>query len=157
MMSQVDNRVAFRPAGWSSVSGGIGVFNVSLGWIQPVFPIHYQYVSNILQDTTISVATDPISQQCKSRDTCESYLLTGGLKSISPWPYMQQNDSSLTAYMLKDIPVYQIETWETTFDRSLSWADSQCKVYASGDDGLRICVKIDENSGALVAGEFSCL
>ncbi len=162
-MAMIDNRAAFRPEGWIPVTGGLGVFNISSSWLQVADPTQYHRVFYLLQDVAITAPTDPASEDCKARDSCQPYLLFGGLELISPWPYassQEQDESDLTAYLLQNAPSYQIDTWENTFDEPApSWEEGQCRVFVAPTlesgirDAIQICAKYDGADGRLLAGK----
>lgn len=156
IMSAVDTQTAYRPAGWSTVSGGLGIFNSSQAFQLPGDFVSNSYVFNILQNPTMSVRTNAITAECRGQETCESFLLVGGLKWIAPWPYGWLSDPNLTAYITRLMPVYQLEGWNTTFDKSVSWADNECRVYDSTSNAVQICAKESNKGGSILTGIRAC-
>lgn len=155
IMSSANIETAYRPAGWSTVSGGVGIFNSSEAFQIPGDFTTNSYIFNILQDTTMAIRTEPAGEQCRSEKTCRSVLLVGGLKWIAPWPYTWLSDPELTVYLTQNMPVYQLEGRNTTFDRTVSWNNDQCRVYQASESAIQICAKENNQEGSLIAGQSS--
>ncbi len=149
-LASVDPNAAYVATDWQTVSGGLGIFTSPGVTTIPVIPLLVNYVSNILQDPTVSARVDAISPQCLAQSSCQSFLLTSGLAGISPFPF-QDLDPSLTAYAVQDAPSYQIDAWTRSVNNTY-WADEECHVYAAANDLIQICVKSEDEDG-LVAGE----
>ncbi|KAI9147146.1 hypothetical protein HJFPF1_13178 [Paramyrothecium foliicola] len=156
IMSSADTQNAYEPAGWSTVSGGVGIFNASDAFQWPGDLITNSYIFNILQDRTMAFETEPLNAECRSQSTCEAMLLVGGLKWIAPWPYGWLSNGDLKAYLTRDMPVYQIEGRNTTFDKSLSWTTAECRVYQAADNAVQICAKNSNTDGSIVTGIRAC-
>ncbi|KAK0701200.1 hypothetical protein B0T21DRAFT_455922 [Apiosordaria backusii] len=165
LMAMIENKDSFRPSGWTTVTGGLGRFNASLGWLQPADPVQYRHVFSILQDPALTLLTEPISQPCAREKSCQSYLFSGGLELLLPWPIVPRQTTNAHAYMVKDIPSYQIDAWETSFNTSLpfgAWDEDQCRVFAIGSelygasDSIQVCANRDGEGGRLLAGIRSC-
>ncbi|KAK4201333.1 hypothetical protein QBC40DRAFT_305991 [Triangularia verruculosa] len=165
LMAMIENKDSFRPSGWVDVTGGLGVFNISLGWLQPADPVQYRHVFSILQDPAMTVLTEPISERCGQEKTCESYLFSGGLELLQPWPNAPRQMTIEHAYMVRNMPSYQIDAWETSFNTSLpygEWDEEQCRVFAIGSDrygasdALQVCANRDGEEGRLLAGIRAC-
>ncbi|KAK0666053.1 hypothetical protein QBC41DRAFT_358421 [Cercophora samala] len=165
LMAMIDNKDSFRPTAWGDVTGGMGLFNVSEGWLQPADPAAYRQVLGILQDPTITVTADPISEACGREKSCQSYILSGGTTLVQPWVYTHPRLTGNHAYVIKNVPAYQIDGWETSFNHSLpyaSWSDDQCRVFTAlsplggVDAAIQICVKNDGDDGRLSAGIRPC-
>ncbi|KAG7109477.1 hypothetical protein HYQ44_011733 [Verticillium longisporum] len=111
IMSDASPRTSYRPAGWSTVSGGMGIFNSS-----DTFQVPGDYVTN-------------------------SYIF---------------NMLDLTAFLTRDMPVYQLEGRNTTLDKSISWAASECRVYQAVDSAIQICAKESNKGGSILTGIRAC-
>lgn len=153
IMSSASTETVYRPAGWSTVSGGVGIFNASQAFQLPGDFITNSYIFNILQDTTMAHRTEAAGEQCRREKTCESVLLMGGLKWIAPWPFTWLSDPEMTVYLTRDMPVYQLEGRNTTFDKSISWNNDQCRVYQAAESAIQMCVKESNQGGSLQAGK----
>ncbi|CRK35336.1 hypothetical protein BN1723_004111 [Verticillium longisporum] len=151
IMSDASPRTSYRPAGWSTVSGGMGIFNSSDTFQVPGDYVTNSYIFNMLQDTRMASSTEAISHACRNDLTCEATLLVGGLRWIAPWPYIQL-PSDLTAFLTRDMPVYQLEGRNTTLDKSISWAISECRVYQAVDSAIQICAKESNKGGSILTG-----
>ncbi|KAK4172290.1 hypothetical protein QBC36DRAFT_363107 [Triangularia setosa] len=166
LMAMIENQDSFQPSGWTEVTGGLGMFNASLGWLQPADPAHYRHVLSILQDPAMTVLTAPISERCTREKSCQSYLLSGGVGLLQPWPYRPRRSTSEHVYMVRNIPAYQVDVWETSFNSSLpygSWGEDQCRVFVGGSgerhfptDAIQVCAKRDGDDGRLLAGIRAC-
>lgn len=152
-MSSASTRTAYHPAGWSTVSGGLGVFNVSDGIELPGDYVTSSYAFNILQNRKMAHATEGIGAQCRSRKDCDAALLVGGLEWIAPWPYAWQSAGDMSAYLTRDMPVYELEGWNTTLDKSISWTESECRVFQADVSGIQICAKESNKGGTILTGE----
>lgn len=155
IMSDASPRTSYRPAGWSTVSGGMGIFNSSDTFQVPGDYVTNSYIFNMLQDTRMASSTEAISHECRNDLTCEATLLVGGLRWIAPWPYIQL-PSDLTAFLTSDMPVYQLEGRNTTLDKSISWATSECRVYQAVDSAIQICAKESNKGGSILTGIRAC-
>lgn len=106
-------------------------------------------VMGILQDLRYSMAVPPTSAACSKSAWCKSYLLTGGMMNVSPWPAVSQTDKRLTAYILKDVPSYQVDIWDMS-EQTIAWDTSQCEVYfVTGlpGSGITLCISSDKIDG----------
>jgi hypothetical protein len=110
-------------------------------------------VLSLLKDATMSFQTDPVTEDCQSSDSCMSFLLPGGLKSVAPWPYSEVADKSLTAYITKDAPAYQIDIWDV-LDATI-WASDDCLIYGIDNaSAFQLCISsYNGRADQLVAGE----
>lgn len=107
----------------------------------------------LLRDTTISFQIDPVTDDCRSSDSCTSFLLPGGLKAVAPWPYKEAADKSLTAYITKDAPAYQIDVWDVP--DVFSWASDDCRIYGIDNTAaFQLCISLyNDRADQIVAGE----
>jgi hypothetical protein len=82
-----------------------------------------------------------------------SSLLPGGLKAVAPWPYKESIDKSLTAYITKDAPAYQIDIWDVP--DVISRASDNCRVYGIDNvTAFQLCISYyNGRADQLVAGE----
>lgn len=113
-------------------------------------------VLNFLKDTSVSIQTDPISNRCKAAgSSCSSFLIPGGLKNVTPWPFKKTNDSSLAYYITRGTPAYQIDFWPVP--TSFHWPPfSECPVYGTDENsGFQLCLSYDEDLGETIAGNFT--
>lgn len=130
-MSEINVQSLYFPIQFFPISGGMGIFNTSL---IPVFqeasgPVISGLVQTILRDPSISYVTQSVSPSCKaSNASCSSYLLPGGVQTVSPWP-VNSTSPKLTAYVVEGGPSYLLEFGSVSAD--VSWNSDACKIYAS--------------------------
>ncbi|KAK0648082.1 hypothetical protein B0T16DRAFT_455587 [Cercophora newfieldiana] len=159
LMSVVEPQLEYLPRNWTTVSGGIGIFNSSLVIQQIDGPKISNLVYSALQDPRFSTPADPISEDCKSSPNCTSYLMSGGLTTISPFPYLLR-DPHLPAYTAQNVPSYQIDAWDLT-ETPIAFKGSECQLFKgvpSSDaisQGFYLCAK-DESDSAIVAAFAMC-
>jgi hypothetical protein len=156
--ADVQPHTTYRATEWHNITGGTGLYDTSLV-INAAGPSVSTLVQTILRDNTLTVEIrdgDIITADCRTAHdgSCTSYLLPGGLNSVSPWPYRELEDKSLSAYVMRGAPAYQIEFWDT-FEEGITWKDGACRVYASDDStGFQLCVSKYVGGGdQIVAGK----
>ncbi|KAK3341855.1 hypothetical protein B0T25DRAFT_585953 [Lasiosphaeria hispida] len=157
IMSVVETQTEYLASNWTTVSGGIGVFDPSLIFQQIQGPSVSNYVFTILRDQTFSKLTDPVTDDCKTSPACVSYLLTGGLTTLAPLPFLQANVAEQTAYIAEDVPSYHIDAWDLMRSPT-NFSGSGCRLYGATDanlQGFYLCAKNDDN-GAIVTGYAPC-
>lgn len=138
MIALVDPTYTYLPSEWKNISGGLGIFNASVATSKiRSGPLLSGLVINMLRDTTITKEVDPISEICGLNSTCVSYIVPGGPKSISPWPYNRTGDESLSAYITRGGPAYQLDFW--TAPGGIDWTDA-CQVYGLSDSAFQLCM-----------------
>ncbi len=130
----LQNPTTYVATDWTGVSGGLSPFNpaATLGTIRTA-PMVYNWVLTILQDSTLTVALDsPASSDCAAAgDSCQAFLVNGGLKTIAPWPWQFIRESGLDNYMLRNIPSYQVDVWDLDSSAPYAWQESDCHIYGS--------------------------
>ncbi|KAK4214220.1 hypothetical protein QBC37DRAFT_251120, partial [Rhypophila decipiens] len=159
IMAVVEPQTQYLADNFTRVSGGIGVFDPST--IMPTVqgPMIAQYVYRNLNDPRLSFQTDQaVTPGCQSNTSCTSYLLTGGIQTITPFPQQRASDPRLTAYIAKDVPSYQLETWDLS-NTTAEFLFRDCEVYhanISGGPGFYFCMKDEPDGGILAAGYAPC-
>ncbi|RAO68327.1 uncharacterized protein BHQ10_004339 [Talaromyces amestolkiae] len=131
IMSEINVQSLYFPTQFSPISGGMGVFNTSLIRVfqEASGPVISALVQNILRDPSISYVTQSVSSSCKASDaSCSSYLLPGGVQTVSPWP-VNSTAPELSAYVVEGGPSYLLEFGSLSAD--VSWNSDACKIYAS--------------------------
>ena len=152
MIALVDPTYTYLPSEWKNISGGLGIFNASVATSKiGSGPLLSGLVINMLRDSTITKEVDPISELCKLNSTCVSYIVPGGPKSISPWPYNKTGDESLSAYITRDGPAYQLDFWEAP--DGIEWIDA-CQIYGISDSAFQLCMS-PYGEKQIVAGRSS--
>lgn len=145
----VEPETAYIPTEFKSATGGIGTYSSSTATMGVSDPFLTNMVMNIFQDLRFAMIVPPTSSVCSKSAWCRGYLLTGGLMTVSSWPTRFQPDRALTAYVMKDVPSYQVDVWDVS-DQTLAWDMSQCEVYyvagVSGS-GITLCVNSDRVGG----------
>ena len=112
------------------------------------------YVLGITSDPTKTYQVPPISVDCQNDLSCSSYLILGGVWTVSPWPFRTLNDSSLTAFITKDGPAYQIDFWDAP--KGIEWGTDACTIFGSWVSAFQLCISPYSNGGVenqLVAGK----
>jgi hypothetical protein len=156
-MSVVEPQLDYLPTNWTTVSGGIGVFDSSLSVQLIAGPAFTNLVYSALQDPRFSSLSDPVTEECRSSPVCTSSIVSGGLRTISPFPYLLKN-LELPAYIAKDVPAYQIDAWDLS-DTTIDYIGKECQLYrARGGvfNGIYICAK-NQPDGSIVAAMSTCL
>lgn len=162
-MSEINIKDMYFPTQFSSISGGLGVFNTSLIPIcqEASGPKISGLVQNMLSDPSISYVTQPVSTSCRLSDPpCSSYLLPGGVQTVSPWP-VNTTTPSLSTYVVAGSPSYQLDYGSLSAD--VSWSSDACKIYASEFASetipLQLCIQDSTTfgtDGQLLAGWRVC-
>src|SRR5438477_12438608 len=104
----VDPQTSYLPLKWTEVSGGIGQFDPNLVGGAPAAIFLFAWLYSILQDKSIIIQVGPVDSNCASSAGCQSFLLTGELKTIAPTPYKLVEAAKTNTFILKDMPAYQI-------------------------------------------------
>lgn len=97
------------------------------------------------------MATEPII--CQRSATCDSYILPGGIQSISP---QAPNNNTDPVIIIQNSPASQLDFLKGINSNDSSFVQSDCAVY--GDEkylvGLEVCVaKSQSTLGSIVAGK----
>ncbi|KAE9379810.1 hypothetical protein N431DRAFT_458803 [Stipitochalara longipes BDJ] len=159
MMTIINSETDYIPANWTRTSGGMGVFDTSAITLGVTDPTVWAYIFYLVRDATMSYPVDPVSADCSASDSCESFLLPGGLRSVTPWPYGVSTDKRFTSYITKDAPAYQMDVWDAPSDTQ--WDPNDCIVYgAPGFDNstaFQLCISYsDGHTDQLLAGWRFC-
>ena len=135
----------YLPVQWMPASGGIGEFDSasSAGKLQNGIFLS-GLVRNMHQDTTVTFVQPPVSAECSNSSSCISYLIPGGLKTVSPWPYRRNNDSSLSVYAMRNTPAYQIDFWNAPYGNG--WAASDCRIYGTSSAAFQLCMDANDKN-----------
>jgi len=147
-------KTSYQPAEWTPITGGIGLYDPNLATPASDGPSLSSYVLGILSDYTKTYQATPISQDCQESSSCSSYLILGGVWTVSPWPFRILNDTSLTSYITKDGPAYQIDFWDAP--RGIKWGTDVCTIFGPQNSTFQLCVSSYNTSGIndqLVAGK----
>jgi len=112
------------------------------------------YVLGITSDPTKTYQAPPVGADCQSNPSCLSYLVLGGVWTVSPWPFRVLNESALTAFITKDGPAYQVDFWDAP--KGIEWGTNACTIFGPWDAAFHICISpYNNNAGEaqLVAGK----
>ena len=149
----VTTQTSYIPNGWGPASGGIQIFNASLASQAGSNAMTAGLVQYAFQDTTVSFPVDPVSSNCQSSGpSCKSYLIPSGPLTVSPWPYKILDDDSLSVFMTKGGPAYQVDVWDAPGD--IKWDQGTCEVFGTTNwSAFKLCVSATSTDGnQLVAG-----
>lgn len=140
LLALVNPETLYRHVKWAPIAGGIGIYDPNLATAGLNDLTKASHVLHILKDSTLSFPVDPVTVECKkSRATCVGYLLSGGLQTVTPWPFKLDNDTSLTHYIVKDAISYQIDIWDAPL-KNINWTQDACKIYASDNNtAIQLC------------------
>lgn len=151
----VDPTYSYLPHNWTPIAGGLGIFNATVSTSKVMNGAALSgLVVNMLRDATITKEVDPVSRICKRDRSCVSYIIPGGPKTVSPWPYNKTGDESLSAYITSDGPAYQLDFWNAPY--GIQWASDSCELYGeSGPVGaFQLCAS-PQGDNVTVAGSHS--
>jgi hypothetical protein len=101
-------------------------------------PLLSGLVINMLRDATITKEVDPISELCKRNSSCVSYIIPGGPKTVSPWPYNKTDDEGLSAYITRGAPAYQLDFWKAP--NGIQWVFDAFQIYGASGIAFRLCM-----------------
>jgi hypothetical protein len=132
----------------------MGLFNASL--LHQFDTIQGPYIAGLVQyllrDPSIVYPATPVSQNCQwNNQSCVSYLLPGGIATVSPWPFNTSLPNALD-YIVRSAPAYQID-----FGRPMitpAWPSPACHEYGSADFAIQLCLENGSNPNELVAGKY---
>jgi hypothetical protein len=146
--------VDYRPGVTFDVTAGIGAFDGSLvpavlanlGGTLPAGLIADD--SELLADTEYTIHAEPVT--CNAADSsCSSYLLPGGLGSITPWP--PSSDEEYPVIEIFNAPALQVEIMDHV---SESFSSSDCSVFGVVGDPLTVEVCVAQSvvyQGSIIA------
>ncbi|KAM7204581.1 hypothetical protein V8F33_001545 [Rhypophila sp. PSN 637] len=154
------------------VSAGIGPFTGSL--VQPfidflqtraetksqtLVPYTFAHLVNLLvMNPAISTVSSPVSCTDDGKGGCTSYLVTGGLESVTPWITPAQYYSEFTMARLDRVPSIQVDV--STLDApKTGFSDKDCEIFGKYGIiiGLKLCIAADPTrQGSLRTGLFVC-
>jgi hypothetical protein len=145
----------YFPSNWTNISGGMGVFDPSFIKVFEGMPgttisglVHY-----LLTDLSIAFPTTPINSSCDLFSSyCASFLIPGGVATVSPWPWGISDANDLD-YIIKNGPAYQLDFGEAR--GRVSWPSDACEVYGSGAYVFQLCIENDQSTNELIGGEFN--
>lgn len=112
------------------------------------------YVLGITSDPTKTYQTSPVSAGCQDDPSCLSYLVLGSVWTVSPWPFRILNDSTLTSFITKNGPAYQVDFWDAP--KGIEWGTGACTIFGPYDAAFNICISPYYNNTEeawLVAGK----
>ncbi|KAK6849277.1 hypothetical protein PG995_013110 [Apiospora arundinis] len=149
------------------VTAGVGRFNGSLVQpfrtflhsLQPDYPyetIPYNYLASaytLVVNPLIATVAEP--RRCAA-EPCISYLLSGGLTSVTPLVPRDHVEYSLVR--VKHAPTIQAD-FSGPLINGVSFSDSDCDVFGQESIliGIRLCLRvIPARPGVLTAGMFVC-
>ncbi|KAH6681681.1 hypothetical protein B0J14DRAFT_220621 [Halenospora varia] len=157
-LTLVELETSYKPTNWTPISGGIGRVNTTLATSKARNGILMSgLVLNMFRDATIVKEVPAISESCLRSNSCISYIIPGGTVTIAPWPWSINHtvDSSLSAYMTKDTPVYQLDFW-TAPSKGITWATDDCRFYGESSGAFQLCVS-PQKGDQIVAGWKPCV
>ncbi|KAK6542321.1 hypothetical protein TWF694_006280 [Orbilia ellipsospora] len=157
--ADINTKTLYFPIEHHNISGGIGHYNSTY---PPIFQDSpgtstSSLVQTLLRDVTISFPVDPVSAECiAAGSSCKSYIIPGGLGTVSPWPFPRLTNPEITAFQTENTPTYQIDLWDGP--AGVTWAPSDCHIY--GDykiNAFQICIAEYPNKpGHLVSSWRVC-
>lgn len=154
------------------VTAGIGPFRGSL--VQPfvdflqtraqegtennaLVPYSFSHLVNMLvMNPAISTVASPIACTGNGTGGCTSYLVTGGLESVTPWITPSQYYSEFTMARLDRVPSIQVDV-STLVPEKAGFADENCEIFGKYGIiiGLKLCITADPTSqGSLRTGNY---
>lgn len=154
-MAVVEPQTQYIANDFQPVSGGLGVFDPSTIIPMTQGPAIANYIYTVLDDPRFTYRTDgAATSACQSNSSCESYIMTGGIAIINPLPNRRvNNDKGLTAYTARDVPSYQLDTWDLS-NTPMDFMAGECELYnANVFDalGFYLCMRNDDD-GSVLAG-----
>ena len=147
MIGNVNVQDVYQSIGFSPISGGMGIFNASL---VPEFkegsgPYISSLVQSLFRDPATSLPVQPINHSCNNSTlSCSSYLLPGGVISVSPWPF-NITSSDESDYIVENGPSYQLDFW--TESSPIAWLPTSCHVYGTNSSALQLCIQNPTDAG----------
>ncbi|KAH7360947.1 hypothetical protein BKA65DRAFT_577974 [Rhexocercosporidium sp. MPI-PUGE-AT-0058] len=157
-MTKVNPIVDYRRTGWERLSGGIGEYNVTQAATGVANGASLSGLAlNIIRDGTLTKLMPAVGQECTSSSNCTSYILPGGMKSMSPWKFLSENGSTLPVYITRRTPVYQLDFWDAGL---IPWAEKDCTLFGSygtsgsSTSGFQICMTPYNDGQILAAFKF---
>jgi hypothetical protein len=146
--------VAYRPGLTFDVTAGIGAFDSSLvprilaAWEGTLPAGTISSDLEMLADTEFTIRTDPVS--CDAADSsCSSYLLPGGLNSITPWP--PSVDKEYPVIEIFEAPALQVDIVGNVTE---SFSSSDCSVFGTTAVSLSVEVCVAQSvvsHGSIIA------
>jgi hypothetical protein len=151
IMALLDPQTSYAPTHWTSVSGGVGLYDGDLSMSIPLESSVLSMITSFQFDTKTSTTVEPVTEACALDSTCFATLLSGGIVTISPSLAIREGiDTSSERYMLRNVPSYQIESWSNS---TIAWNSEDCKTYDGGlSSVLQICQRYDDATSILTAG-----
>jgi len=141
----------FHPVKWTRISGGLGDFDMSL--LDQFASIPGPYIAGLviylLRDPSIGFQITPASSNCGSG--CISYLLPGGMTTISPWPFNDKLPNALD-YIVRSAPGYQIDFG--SIENLPFWPSPVCRQYGSVNKSIQLCIESGNTVSELRAGRL---
>ncbi|KAK0124616.1 hypothetical protein ONS95_009565 [Cadophora gregata] len=158
-MTKVNPGIDYRPTNWEDISGGIGKYNASQAALKLSNGAYLSGLAlNMIRDTTITKDWPAISPECKEKTNCSSYIIPGGLQTVTPWRYLAENRSSLPVYMTRATPVYQLDFWDGP--AIVQWSEKDCTLFGMygttgiADVAFLICMTPHEDRKILAAFKY---
>lgn len=156
LLAVIIPKTSYRAVEWVPIAGGIGVYDSKSVTSALNGPWVSGLVLNFLKDSTVSIQTDPISHNCLVSGSCSSYLLPGGLQTVTPWPFFKSNDSSLSFYITKNGPAYQLDFW--TVPDGFTWSQFECQIYGHDvNSTFQLCLSSNGVNSEIYAGTVTFL
>lgn len=155
-MAVVEPQTQYIAQTLTPTSGGIGIFDPSTIVQQIQGLTITNYVFTILDDPRFTFRTDQsASPDCQSQDSCNSFLMTGGLQLLNPLPGQPVTDRRLTAYIARDVPSYQFDSWDMS-NTPVNFTFGDCQLYnippeLTATMGFYLCIR-NEPDGSILAG-----
>ena len=146
-----------------NISAGIGPFDpnpTALAVYEDQAVIEFpRLVQGLFRDDKVTYRASPVSAECKEvKKNCSSFLLSGGMGAVKPWPFIGTELLSLDApqYTITNAPSYHIDFWwAPALD---SWGSNDCHLYGANDYRFQLCIKlIDREKGVLLVGKYYSL
>jgi hypothetical protein len=147
-------------SGWlgNNVSAGIGAYEPdAAAAYQDAARIELPYlVESLFRDASFTYPLPAISRDCKAaRGNCSSFLLSGGMQSVKPLPFISDNFLPIEApfYTVESMPSYHIDFWDGP--ETNVWKAEECHTYGLKDSRFQVCIqKVETLQTTLLAGMF---
>ena len=107
---------------------------------------------NMIRDTLITKAMPPISEDCLEDSQCKSYVLPGGLQTVTPYAFETQRGSNVLMFVTRNTPLYQVDFWDA--GAAVNWTSQSCHTYGTSNvntTAIQLCMK-QPSRGKILTG-----